>query len=76
MGVQKHYKNVLQKKIVWKRVLKKIDQKSKTHFILICFCFYHVFGCFPVGGVQKHPRKYRKNKSGLGPFFGESGPGL
>jgi hypothetical protein len=48
MGVQKHKTN-----IVSKRFYKKIDQKSKTDFLLI---FDHVFGRFSVRGVQKHDK--------------------
>jgi hypothetical protein len=68
MGVQKHYKKRFAKKIVSKRFYKEIDKKSKTDFFSISF--YHIFGRFSVRGVQKHHKKYRKNASDPGSFFG------
>jgi hypothetical protein len=66
MEVQKHYKKRFTKKIVSKSFYKKIDQKSKTDFFLIFF--NHVFGRFSMRGVQKHDKKYQKNKSDPSPF--------
>jgi hypothetical protein len=59
-------KNVLPKKIVSKSFYKKFDQKSKTDFF--SNFFNHVFGRFSMRGVQKHDKKYRKNKSDPIPF--------
>jgi hypothetical protein len=67
MGVQKHYKKRLTKKIVSKSFNKKFDQKSQTDFFSIFF--YHVFGRFSVRGVQQHDKNNRKNKSDPGPFL-------
>jgi hypothetical protein len=58
-------KNVT-KKSCRKFLYKKSDKKSKTDFFLIFF--YHVFGRFSMRGVQKHDKKYRKNKSDPSPF--------
>ena len=69
---KKHYKKRFAKKIVSKSFYKKFDQKSKTDFFSIFF--YHVFGRFSIRGVQKHDKKYRKNKSDPSPFLASDPP--
>jgi hypothetical protein len=55
MGVQKHYKNVLQKKRCRKAFTKKSTKKSTKNSKPIFLDFFtHVFGRFSVRGVQKH----------------------
>jgi hypothetical protein len=56
-GVQKHYKNVLQKNRV-QRFLQKNRQKNRQKNPTILF--YRVFGRFSVRGFQKHHRKNQK----------------
>jgi hypothetical protein len=58
MGVQKHYKKRFTKKSCRKVFTKKSTKKSQTDFFSILF--YHVFGRFSVGGVQKHDKKISK----------------
>jgi hypothetical protein len=64
MGVQKHYKNVLQKN--------RVEKFYKTDFFSIYF--NRVLGRFSVRGVQKHDKKYRKNKTIPGPFLASDPP--
>jgi hypothetical protein len=73
MGVQKHYKNILQNNRVERflHFYQKIDQKSKT--IFFSTFFYHVFGRFSVRGVQKHHPKKRFFFD-PGPFFASEPP--
>jgi hypothetical protein len=70
MGVQKHYKKRFAKKIVSKSFYKKFDQKSKTDFFSIFFITFLGVS----RGVQKHDKKYRKNKSDPGPFLASDPP--
>jgi hypothetical protein len=58
MGVQKHYKNVLQTKRF---------TKIQTDFFSIFV--YHVFGRFSVRGVQKHDKKNLETKSDQPRYF-------
>jgi hypothetical protein len=57
MGVQKHYKTVLQTNRV-EKFFKKIDKKIQNRLFLDFV--YHVFGRFSVRGVQKHDKKISK----------------
>jgi hypothetical protein len=59
-------KNVLQKKSCRKVFTKNSTKNPKPTFSRNLF--YHVFGRFSVRGVQKHDKKYRKNKSDPSPF--------
>jgi hypothetical protein len=63
MGVQKHYKKRVTKKIVSKSFYKKIDQKPKTDFL--SKFVYHVLGRFLMsdeGSSKTRVKKYRKKK--------------
>jgi hypothetical protein len=58
-------KNVVKKKSCRKVFTKESTKNSKPTFLDF---FYHVFGHFSMRGVQKHDKKYRKNKSDPSPF--------
>jgi hypothetical protein len=71
---QWEFKNT-QKNVLQKTSCRKVFTKNSTKNPRPIFprFFYHVFGRFSVRGVQKHDKKYRKNKSdpttGVTDFF-------
>jgi hypothetical protein len=69
MGVQKHYKNILQKNRV-EKLLKKIRPKIQNRFFLDFFITF--FGRF--SGSSKTRQKTSKHKSDPGPFLASDPP--
>jgi hypothetical protein len=62
MGVQRHYKNLLQKKSCRKVFNKKFDQKSKTDFFLD-FVLSRFWAFLGEGSSKTPHKKYQQKKN-------------